>query len=94
MAALRERNAQQTRGAGGIVVKQFVKIAHAVKKQRLRKICLDLQVLLHHGGVGGKRVFFKRSVHGCNLTDGVNYLGLSTWKTLICVCGVLDVVDV
>lgn len=46
------------------------------------------------GGVGGKRVFFKRSVHGCNLTDGVNYLGLSTWKTLICVCGVLDVVDV
>ena len=89
LAALRERNAQQTRGAGGIVKKKLVKIAHAVKQQRLRKICFDLQVLRHHGGVGGKRVFFKRSVHACNLTDGLADSGMGAWENCGGVLGIL-----
>ena len=69
LAALRERNAQQPRGLDGVVVKQFVKITHAVKQQGVRVLRLDLQILLHHGRVVVIGRFFGRS-HGSNLTHG------------------------
>ena len=42
---------EQSRGFLGIVEKQLVKIAHPIKKQRVRMLCLEAQILLHHRGV-------------------------------------------
>ena len=35
----------------GVVVEEFVEIAHPVEQQHIRMLGLDTQVLLHHGGV-------------------------------------------
>jgi len=43
---------QYTRSRDGIVVKGFVKITHAIKQQCVRVSGFDLQILLHHGGLG------------------------------------------
>ena len=51
LAALGECDAQQPRGLDGVVIEQFIKIAHAVEQQRLREFCFYLQVLGHHGRV-------------------------------------------
>lgn len=48
-AALGQRDIQQLRRTFGIVIKQFVKVAHAVKQQDLRVLSLQLKILLHHG---------------------------------------------
>ena len=53
-AALGQRDIQQLRRTFGIVIKQFVKVAHAVKQQDLRVLSLQLKILLHHGGVVGE----------------------------------------
>ena len=50
-AATCKRNVNQGRGASSVVVKQFIKIAHAIEEQHIRAFRLDPQVLLHHGRV-------------------------------------------
>jgi hypothetical protein len=44
-------------GTFGIVEEQLIKIPHAVKQQHVGVLCLDAQILLHHGRVRGQ-VFF------------------------------------
>jgi hypothetical protein len=34
-------------------MKQFVEVAHAVEQQHVGMLCLDAQILLHHGSVWG-----------------------------------------
>ena len=53
LAARRQRDVQQFRGAAGIVIEQFVEVAHAVEHEDRRVFTLDLQVLLHHRRVAG-----------------------------------------
>ena len=50
-AARGQRNAENARGLHRIVKKQFVKITHAIKQQRIRMVCFNAQILGHHGGV-------------------------------------------
>jgi len=52
-AALGECDIQELRGAAGVVVEHFVEITHAIEQQHVGMLCLDAQVLLHHGGVVG-----------------------------------------
>jgi len=52
LAARGQRDVEQFRGAHGIVVKQLVEVAHAIKNEFVRMIRFQAQVLLHH-----RRVF-------------------------------------
>ncbi len=52
LAALRQRDVDELRGAARVVVEQLVEVAHAVKEQDVRVLGLDGQVLLHDGRVG------------------------------------------
>ena len=54
LAALCERDVQQPVGLARVVEKQLVKIAHAIENECVWEVCLDAQVLLHHGRVGRK----------------------------------------
>src|ERR1700722_17696039 len=45
------------RGAASVVVEHFVEIAHAIEQQDVGMLCLDAQVLLHHGGVVGRNLW-------------------------------------
>ena len=49
LAAARERYLEFTGGHLGIAEKKLIKIAHAVKKQSIRVVSLDAQILLEHG---------------------------------------------
>jgi hypothetical protein len=49
LAARRERDIEQPRGALGVVVEQLVEIAHAIEQQHVGVLRLQAQVLLHHG---------------------------------------------
>ena len=51
LAALRECDVEQAHRFFGIGKEQLVKVAHAIKKQRVWVLGLEAQVLLHHGGV-------------------------------------------
>ncbi|MPM71391.1 hypothetical protein SDC9_118356 [bioreactor metagenome] len=51
LPTLRERDIQQPRGLLGIRVEQLVKIAHAIEEQGVGVLCLQCQVLRHHGGM-------------------------------------------
>ena len=51
LAALRQGDVQQPCRFLGVVKKQLVEISHAVEHQRGGEVCLDAQVLGHHGGV-------------------------------------------
>ena len=42
---------QHFRGTAGVLVEQFVEVAHAVEQQLVRVLGLELQILAHHGGV-------------------------------------------
>ena len=53
VAAGRERDVEQLRSAACVVIEKFVEIAHAIKEQHVRVLCLQAQVLLHHRGVVG-----------------------------------------
>ena len=53
-AARGERDVEELRGALGVGVEEFVEIAHAVEEQHVRIPRLEDEVLLHHGGVGGR----------------------------------------
>ena len=68
-ATLRERDVQQLRGTARIVVEHFVEIAHAIEQQHIGMLCLDAQVLLHHGGVCcrvlGIHSYFHRTHRHC-----------------------------
>ncbi|OIQ73326.1 hypothetical protein GALL_450370 [mine drainage metagenome] len=48
LAAPRQRQVEQRRGALGVGVEQFIEIAHPVQQQDVRVFGLDAQVLLHH----------------------------------------------
>lgn len=50
-AAFGQGNIKQLRRTFRIVIKQFVKVAHAVKQQYLRVLGFQLEILLHHWGV-------------------------------------------
>ena len=63
-AAGGQRDVEQSRGALGIVVEQFVEVAHPVEEQDVRMLRLDAQELLHHRRVAGE---VSRSVHGRNV---------------------------
>jgi len=47
-----QRNVEKLGRALGVVVEQFVEIAHPVQHQLVRVLALERQVLLHHRGVG------------------------------------------
>ena len=49
-AAACEGNLKFARRHLGVVEKQFIKVAHAVKEQGIGMLCLDAHVLLKHGG--------------------------------------------
>ncbi len=53
LAALRQRDVDELRGAARIVVEELVEVAHTVEQQDVRVLGLDGQVLLHDGGMGG-----------------------------------------
>ena len=44
-------NVQHFRRAAGILVEQFVEVAHAVEQQLVRVLGLELEILAHHGRV-------------------------------------------
>ena len=50
-AAFGQRDIEQLRGPFGIIIKQLIKVAHTIEQQDLRMLSLQLQILLHHGGV-------------------------------------------
>ena len=50
LAAAGEGNLKFARRHLGVVVEQFIKVAHAVKQQSIGMLCLDAHVLLKHGG--------------------------------------------
>ena len=54
LAACRQRDVEEVCGALGVVVEQFVEVAHPVEQQGVRVLRLDAQVLLHHGRVGSE----------------------------------------
>ncbi len=54
-AARGQRNIEQLRGTPRVVIKQFIKVAHAVEQQHMREIRLDAEVLLHHRRMGAAR---------------------------------------
>ena len=45
----RQRDVEGFGGDDGVVVKQFVKISHAKKEQRVAGLGLQMRILLHHG---------------------------------------------
>jgi hypothetical protein len=51
LAASRQRDVEQPRGALGVGVEQLVEIAHPVEQQPVRMLVLEPQVLLHHWSV-------------------------------------------
>ena len=53
LATRGQRDVEQARRFLGVVKKQLVEIAHPVEKQRVRMLCLEAQVLLHHRCVAG-----------------------------------------
>ncbi len=53
LAAGSQSDIENVGGCFGIIVKQFIEIAHAVKQQLIRMLCLDAKILLHHGGMLG-----------------------------------------
>ena len=53
LAAGGQGDVQQFRRFDGIVDKQFVKVAHAVKQQFVLMLRFDVEILLHHRGNGG-----------------------------------------
>ena len=55
-ATLGQRDVEQLRRATRIVIEHFIEIAHAVEQQHVGMLCLDAQVLLHHGGVLRRRI--------------------------------------
>ena len=59
LAALRQHDAERTRGLLGIVEEQFVEIAHPIEEQAVRVGCLDLDILRDHrrDAVGLYRTF-------------------------------------
>ena len=59
-AASGQRDAKQPGCLVGIVVKELIEIAHAIKEQHRRVLGLDAKVLLHHGRVAGKRLSGRR----------------------------------
>ncbi len=48
LAALGQRDVEQGGGALGVVVEQFVEVAHPIEQQHARMLRLDAQILLHH----------------------------------------------
>src|SRR5690625_7783243 len=56
-----ERYVQQLRGLFGIVIEQFIKIAHTVEQQLVRMLGLNTQILLHHRSMGRCRYFAHKS---------------------------------
>lgn len=52
LPAFGQHDVDERRGAAGVLVEEFVEVAHAEKKQRIGMLGLDGQVLLHYGGVG------------------------------------------
>ena len=77
-----QRDVEQVRCDFGIVEKQLVKIAHAVKHQLVGVLGFDAQILLHHGRVRRQRVAAGRrmslchrvcSYYWCVLLAAVNY---------------------
>lgn len=59
-AAFGQRDIQQLGSALGVVVKQLVEVAHAVKQQDFRMLGLEAQVLLHHRRM---RIEFIGAIH-------------------------------
>src|SRR6056297_58643 len=61
-----QSDVEQSRGATGVIVEQFVEIAHAKKKQYIRVLIVDLgldaQVLLHQRRMLG----WRGVVHRCS----------------------------
>ncbi len=55
LAARRERDVEQARGALGVGEEQLVEIAHPVEHELVRMLGLHAQVLLHHRRVAGER---------------------------------------
>ena len=67
LTASGEGNIQNLRRFFSIIKEQLVKVPHAVKENRVRKLGFDFQVLLHHWRMG--------------LTHGVRVLGLvCAWR--------------
>ncbi len=58
-----EGDVEQFGRALGIVEKQFVKVAHAVKQQLVGVLGFDAQVLRNHGRMGGWRLRRGAAVH-------------------------------
>ncbi|MDT4826313.1 hypothetical protein FQZ97_596220 [compost metagenome] len=54
LAALGERDVEQTRGLFGVGPEQFVEIAHPVEQQGVRMVGFEAQVLRHHRRVPGE----------------------------------------
>jgi len=54
LAAGGQGDIEQLGGALGVVVEQFVEIAHPVEQQNTGMLGLDAQILLHHRGVIGQ----------------------------------------
>ena len=61
LTAVRESDVHEARCTLGVFKEHFVKVTHPVKKQGVRELRLDAQILLHHGRVGTQ---VERVVHG------------------------------
>jgi hypothetical protein len=51
-SAFRQRDVHELRCAFCIIIKQLVKVAHAIEEQDIRMLRFQFQILLHHWGVG------------------------------------------
>ncbi|VGP04595.1 hypothetical protein SB00610_00768 [Klebsiella quasipneumoniae subsp. similipneumoniae] len=72
-AAFGQRDIEQLRRAFRIVIKQLVKIPHPVKQQNVRMLRLQLEILLHHGGMA-REVLINVFIH----IDFTHFLILSS----------------
>ena len=73
LAAPGQGNAQRLGGGGGIVEKQLVEIAHAVKQQRAGMGRLDLEILRHDRTGAPARI--RPVLHGQHLVHGRSIAG-------------------
>ena len=63
LTAVRESDVHETRCTLGVFKEHFVKVTHSIKKQGVRELRLDAQILLHHGRVSTQ---VERAGHGLN----------------------------